>query len=374
MDPRKKLISAALIVRDEEAFLGPCLQSIRAVVDDIVIVDTGSADRSREIAADHGARVFEYRWRDDFAAARNQAIEQAEGDWILYIDADERIRPYDRTTLERELGAADLCAATVHFHPHTSFTAYREHRLFRRDARIRFRGVIHETIVPDLQRLLATGEWRRGASALTIDHLGYEGDQSQKAVRNRPLLEKAIEADPDRVYLRWHLGTVYRDLGRLADAERAWLAGVAIARRSAAYDPEHALCFIELAKVRLAQGEDPMPLLHEASAMHPENLMLQWLAARALIAARAYEDAIAIFERLGAINGETLLTDTAYDRRILGAGAFAEAGYWAFRTGRYRESEAWYRRAEMREPDRIEFRIKRELASRRSASAAGAPP
>jgi glycosyltransferase involved in cell wall biosynthesis len=84
-----KSVSAALIVRNEENHIGACLRSIRGLVDEIIVADTGSCDRSREIAAANGARVFDYEWHNDFAAARNHAIGQATGDWILYIDADE---------------------------------------------------------------------------------------------------------------------------------------------------------------------------------------------------------------------------------------------------------------------------------------------
>jgi glycosyltransferase involved in cell wall biosynthesis len=74
-----KSVSATLIVRNEEHHIGACLQSIAGLVDEVVVVDTGSYDRSREIAADHGARVFDYEWHDDFAAARNYAIDRAAG-------------------------------------------------------------------------------------------------------------------------------------------------------------------------------------------------------------------------------------------------------------------------------------------------------
>jgi glycosyltransferase involved in cell wall biosynthesis len=151
----KNLISAALIVRDEEKNIGACLESIAALVGEIVVVDTGSSDRSREIAAGHGARVIDYEWQDDFAAARNFAIDHATGEWILYIDADERVRPCDRRIVEGLLNEPGLYSCTVRFHPRTGFTAYPEHRLFRRDARIRFRSAIHETILPDLDRVVA---------------------------------------------------------------------------------------------------------------------------------------------------------------------------------------------------------------------------
>lgn len=362
-----KLVSAALIVRNEESHIGACLRSIAGLVDEIIVADTGSRDRSRKIAAAHGARVIDYKWHDDFAAARNYAIDYAVGDWILYIDADERARAYDRRTLESELADPNLCACTVRFHPRSGSTAYPEHRLFRRDPHIRFRSAIHETILPDLNRIVGAGQGRVGSTQLTIDHLGYDGDQSHKAERNLPLLIKQIRTDPERIYLWWHLGSVYRDLGRLSEAEAAWLRGVDVARRSSGRGPDIALCFIELAKLRLLQGEEALTFVQEAKALQPDNLVLDWLEAGIFVAARRHVDALPIFERLSQVNPDTLLANLSYDRRIFGASAFAEMGLCAFRMNRYAESESWYRRAEMLEPECLEFRIKRQLAGKRAA-------
>ena len=364
-----KSVSAALIVRNEENHIGACLRSIRGLVDEIIVADTGSCDRSREIAAANGARVFDYEWHNDFAAARNHAIGQATGDSILYIDADERARAYDRRTLESELADPNLCACTVRFYPRTGSTAYPEHRLFRRDPRIRFRSAIHETILPDLNRIVVAGRGRVGSTHLTIDHLGYDGDQSHKAERNLPLLRKQLQADPDRIYLWWHLGSVYRDLGRLPEAVAAWLRGADVARRSSGRGPDTALCLIELAKLRLLNGEEALGLVCEAKALQPENLLLHWIEARVLVAAGRYADALPIFERLAQVDPETLLADLSYDRRIFGASAFAEMGLCAFRMHLYAESESWYLRAEMLEPECLEFSIKRQLAGKRAFAA-----
>jgi glycosyltransferase involved in cell wall biosynthesis len=78
-------------VRDEEKFLGGCLETLVGRVDEIVIADTGSADRSRSIARAFGARIVDYPWTGDFSAARNAALDAVSADWILYIDADERL-------------------------------------------------------------------------------------------------------------------------------------------------------------------------------------------------------------------------------------------------------------------------------------------
>src|SRR6185369_17993776 len=92
-------ISAALIVKNEEACLGRCLSSIAGAVDEIDVVDTGSEDRTKEVARRYTDRIFDYAWRNDFAAARNYSFAQVTGDWVFWVDADdvvigsENIRP-----------------------------------------------------------------------------------------------------------------------------------------------------------------------------------------------------------------------------------------------------------------------------------------
>jgi len=89
-------ISLCMIVRDEEAVLGRCLASAAPVVDEIVIVDTGSVDGTKEIAAAYGARIFDFEWVDDFAAARNFAFDQATGDLLMWMDADDVLPDAER--------------------------------------------------------------------------------------------------------------------------------------------------------------------------------------------------------------------------------------------------------------------------------------
>lgn len=86
---RAERISLCMIVKDEEELLPHCLASVQGAVDEMIVVDTGSSDRSPEIARQHGAVVVPFEWCDDFAAARNAGLEQASGDWILFLDADE---------------------------------------------------------------------------------------------------------------------------------------------------------------------------------------------------------------------------------------------------------------------------------------------
>jgi glycosyltransferase involved in cell wall biosynthesis len=118
------LLSAALIVKNEEKFLGDCLASLRGLADEVVVVDTGSTDRTQEIARSGGARVYDFPWNGDFAAARNRALDLSTGEWILYIDADERVRPDATLDLRAELSDPLLAGCRVLLHPlkrHTPF-------------------------------------------------------------------------------------------------------------------------------------------------------------------------------------------------------------------------------------------------------------
>ena len=89
------LISLAMIVKNEENTLAHCLESVRSLVDEMIIVDTGSTDNTIAIAEGFGAQVHHFEWRDDFAAARNESLKHCKGDWVLILDADEAIDPLD---------------------------------------------------------------------------------------------------------------------------------------------------------------------------------------------------------------------------------------------------------------------------------------
>src|ERR1043165_7712525 len=86
-------LSLALIVKNEARCLARCLESVRGILDEIVVVDTGSTDDTASIAKRYGAKISNFAWKDDFSIARNFALEQATGDWILVLDADENASP-----------------------------------------------------------------------------------------------------------------------------------------------------------------------------------------------------------------------------------------------------------------------------------------
>ncbi len=361
-----------MIVRDEERFLDGCLESLHGVADEVVIADTGSVDRSREIAHRHGARVVDFPWRQDFAAARNAALDAVRGRWVLYIDADERVCEAGRSRLAEQLADPRLLACTVRFRPARGFTRYREHRLFRNDPRLRFRGVIHESHLPALGELLRQGGGTIGESDLAIDHLGYDGDMAAKHRRNRPLLEARLRAEPEHVYAWWHLGSTLHGIGDLEAARTAYQSGLAVVRAARAPAATDSLVYVGMLQVLMELGEPVDGLLAEAAAAFPDQWTLVWLRARHLLAGGCPEAALPLLSRLTAVDPAALCAgQLAHDERIFGVLAWDAAGLCNFRLGRFAESAACYGRAEACGGGReLEFRTKRQLAE---AQAGGAP-
>jgi len=199
-------LSAALIVRNESAVIEGCLKSLVGQVDEIVLVDTGSCDDTIEKAQRFPIRLHHFAWCDDFSAARNFAIEQATGEWILYIDADERFEVPQPQMLSAVLADDRKVAWNLRFHPRVDWTPYAELRLYRNDPRIRFRGAIHERLHESVEAVACSDGKTIGDCDLTLRHVGYEDDQTYKNSRNIPLLRARLERDPTHLYSWWHLG------------------------------------------------------------------------------------------------------------------------------------------------------------------------
>lgn len=363
------LLSAALIVRDEERVLQDCLDSLDGVVDEVVVVDTGSVDGTAALARGAGAQVYEHPWEGDFARARNAALDRARGEWILYIDADERLRPVPREDVRATLDDAGVTAFKLLLHPFAHSTPYREYRLWRNDPRIRFEGVIHEKVMPSIHAAAAADGRRVGHCELALDHVGYEGDQALKHRRNLPLLREQLAAEPDNVFNWRHLGSVLGGLGDSAGADEALLTAVEVTRAEDDPGLHGCLAFADLVRTRHERGEDVAQLLDEALERYPDNWLLVWIEARAAIDDGRHADALTSLDRLLAVDVATLPdAGVAYDERLFGVFAQASRGLCLFRLERYEEAVRAYAEAERLEPGAEEHRVKRRLAESRSAA------
>lgn len=208
MTQEKTTLSACLIVKNEEKLLPECLDSLRAIVDEIVVADTGSSDQSVEIARKGGARVFTHPWSDDFSAARNAALEQARGDWILTIDADERLEWKDAASFKkplREKGKWGFILTLVNVFEERSSEVLLL-RLFRNHPEIRYTGLVHERVDPSLAEVSGDFEKAVGRHPARIFHQGYLVErrrEKEKDDRDIRLLKKQIDLWPTDPY-HWY--------------------------------------------------------------------------------------------------------------------------------------------------------------------------
>ncbi len=216
-------ISLCMIVKNEEATIEACLASVVDLVDEMIVVDTGSTDRTRELAVQAGARVVVFEWVDDFAAARNESIRHATGDWIFWIDADEWLDEANRERLrelfsrqEWENAAYLMQQLSTTDDPYGSRVAVDHVRLFRRNPALRWEYRVHEQILLSIRR--AGHDLRR--TDVVISHLGYQApDSSERKLRRNLRLLVLQEAErPDDPITLYHLGQANQRLGRAAEA------------------------------------------------------------------------------------------------------------------------------------------------------------
>ncbi len=203
-------LSLAMIVKNEAKVLERCLRSVKPFVDEMIVVDTGSTDDTRDIADRLGAKVESFSWVDDFSAARNFSVERTSGDWILVLDADEVVTPELGREI-RQVVSETLVIGRLRVVSGFSLqgnkmeSASYVSRLFPRGGK--FEGRIHEQV---------TGPWPRKNLQGTLRHDGYE--RNDKSDRNRRLLERELVDAPNDTYLLYQLAVEHASVGKVVEA------------------------------------------------------------------------------------------------------------------------------------------------------------
>ncbi|MBT2287733.1 glycosyltransferase [Paenibacillus albidus] len=211
-------ISLCMIVKDEAEVLPECLSSVVRIVDEMIIVDTGSTDNTVAIAESFGARVIRMPWPDSFALARNRGLEEAAGDWILWLDADEQMDVRQGADLKRVL-TRDIIREERIEGIQFQFRNYLDDGLVEKVAKVRlirnrpehrFEGSIHEYILPSVQR--RDPDYRLGEVDIQVHHYGYLPQyviRKDKVRRNIALLLKERTDDPGNAIPLFYLGMEY---------------------------------------------------------------------------------------------------------------------------------------------------------------------
>ncbi len=220
MPPR---VSLCLIVKNAEASLPACLASTADLVDEIILVDTGSTDRTKKVANDFNVRLVDFAWIDSFSAARNACLGHARGDWIFYLDADECLDEANREKLRALLGGLGKENTAYLMTVRSRLAKDREPPvavarvcLFRNRPEHRWKYRVHEQILP---ALLATGASVH-ATEVVIEHAGYADAALgwRKLERNLHLLQRDLGDHPEDPFVLLYLGWSYLDLGQAAEA------------------------------------------------------------------------------------------------------------------------------------------------------------
>jgi glycosyltransferase involved in cell wall biosynthesis len=228
-------LSLCMIVKNEELSLPKCLGSVKNIVNEIVVVDTGSTDKTPKIARQFGAKVYDFVWCDDFSMARNEALKYVTGKWVLVLDADETLKPEILPQLKaaiatekyilinlirQELGSVQSPYSLVS-------------RLFRSHANIKFNRPYHALVDDSITEIIKEEScWKIGyLSEVAIIHSGYQKaviDQQNKYSKAITAMAKFYKDHPDDVYLCSKLGGLYVEMGKISQGLKLLYHGLSL--------------------------------------------------------------------------------------------------------------------------------------------------
>ncbi|WP_052523748.1 glycosyltransferase family 2 protein [Geobacillus kaustophilus] len=295
----KPFLSLCMIVKNEESVLRRCLDSVRGIVDEIIIVDTGSTDRSREIASEYTNWLFDYEWNNDFAGARNYAASKASGEWILVLDADEYVDRYNLKQaieeIKRHDNQFDIYAVNiVNFTGQNGeITVQHQHsRIYKNDGTIQFYRSIHEQLrKKDRQANI-------GLSSLIIYHSGYlvhTVKTKSKYERNLPLVQKELNRLTNIGFDYFNLGNELKRLGKTIEALDAYIKAYQN-RQEAVYGwVPFCLCNMVDCLMELHRYRDALDIIYDAEYIYANVADFVFLKGEIYLQQHRYDDAKSVF-------------------------------------------------------------------------------
>jgi len=310
------VLSLTMIVRDNERTLAAALESIRPWVDEMIVVDTGSTDRTPEIARALGALVYHFAWCDDFAAARNEALRYARGQWIFWMDSDDTIDAANGRAL-RDLVRREAPDALLGYTMKTrcpcpsddgseDFTEVDQLHVFRNLPYLRWEGMIHEQMIASLNR--AAGTWEK--TDLFVVHSGSDrtpDGQARKLERDLRILHRELAERPLHPFTLFNLGMTYRDAGRHAEAERYLRQSI---HQSQRHESQLRKTYAYLVDCCQAQGQDDVAwqACREGLRLFAEDIELRFLQATLLHRQGKLAEAARVYQGLFADGSQDYLS------------------------------------------------------------------
>ncbi len=292
-------VSLLMIVRNEERNLAECLAPVASLFDEIVIVDTGSVDDTRRIAGRFTPHVFEFPWCDDFSAARNEALRHATGDWLFWLDADDRLSETDGVKLRallrslgREPRAYFMNTACSSQYACEGETLITHPRLFRRHPDLRWEGRVHEQLRPEPASL----GYELFFSDVLIRHVGYNDAAAlqRKLNRDARLLRMDYAVDPGNPSTLLHLGLAYFHLGRTIQA-RQYLRQLLATTTVRSDYLRQVFCVLAVMEMREGKLLEALAIIDQGLSLFPRGEYLLYLRGDCLYELDRFGEAKATF-------------------------------------------------------------------------------
>lgn len=220
-------LSLCMIVKNEENTLSRCLESVKDIVDEIILVDTGSTDSTVEIAKSYGAKIFFYKWDNSFANARNYSLSKASKDWILIMDADDELVREDKDKVALLINNEEN-KLNAYFGETLSYSGDLKNyniysnlniRFIRNGKGYKFIGDIHEQITPGSED--EKKQVFLGLVDIRFYHYGYLNEtiiKKNKRKRNMAIIEKMLKNDPNNAFMLYNMGVEYSAKGDYSEA------------------------------------------------------------------------------------------------------------------------------------------------------------
>ena len=302
-------ISLCVITKDEEHCIARCLASAQQLVDEIIVVDTGSTDNTHKISTEYGARVFSFPWIDDFSAARNYGINQAQGYWILVLDADEFLVPFSPKELLDFMKTSPAEGYYLKIHSdldHDNKVEDYVVRLFKNRPEYRFSGAIHEQVAGSIQSQNPPNSL--AFAPFTIKHDGYlhkEVQSKHKFDRNTHLLQKALVENPQDPFFHYCLGIEYLQHKNFKQAGPLLQKTITLLQGDEGYIPQ---VLIGLLLVKLTEPADDQTekLFYKATQTLPDNRDIYCLYGLWLLQHNRFLEGTKVFEIALCKTGELL--------------------------------------------------------------------